>query len=154
MAEFMLDFDQVALAGRSSRHRPTFPARQLEQAIPNMREAALVRERQRFHHDQWYLPIYDAYVRAWLKKVVFAVPPMVSVSGIEVECSKPVTVNPEEVADWVAHYDSGYFTQGALQQQLAELEDGRRQFSYGKEHERAPRLAALRQLLRKEVPNG
>jgi hypothetical protein len=151
MTEFLLDFDQVALAGRSSRHRPTFPARQLEQAIPNMREAALVRERQRFHHDQWYLPLYDAYVRTWLKRVIFSVPPVISVGGIEVECSK--TVSQEEVADWVLHYNSGYFTQGVLQQQFDELEQGTRQFSYGKEHERAPRLAALRQLLGKEVPD-
>ena len=153
MDEYLLDFDQVALAGRGSRHRPTFPAKQLAHASnPAYRQHALVEERQRFHHGEWFLPLIDSYVRTWLKKVRFTQPPVISVSGIEVTCSKPVEPpDPAEVAQWVLHYESGHFTPGALAEQLLELEQYRRQFAHGKEHEREPRLVALRHLLAGEV---
>lgn len=153
MTEFLLDFDQVALAGRSSRHRPTFPVAQLEHASnPAHRHHALVQERKRFHHDAWFLPLVDSYVRTWLKKVRFSQPPIISVSGVEVACGKPVEPpDPVIVADWVRHYGSGYFDLAVLRKELLELVEYRRQFAHGKEHEREPRLAALRQLLEKEA---
>lgn len=53
-----------------------------------------------------------------------------------------------EVAAWVRHYASGYFTRAALEAQLRELEHGRRQFAYGKRDEAGARRQALAQLLR------
>ena len=54
----------------------------------------------------------------------------------------------EDVAQWVAHYRLPQFTRTYLLQQVDELgPDGRRQFSYGKQHEREPRLAAIKHLL-------
>lgn len=52
-----------------------------------------------------------------------------------------------EVAGWAQHY-ARHFTRAALEIELESLvPGGQRQFAYGKEHEREPRLAALRQLL-------
>jgi hypothetical protein len=152
-AEFLLDFQQVALAGRASKHRPTFPVNQFEFAVdPAHRQHALVQERKRYHHNGWFLPLIDAYVRTWLKKVRFTRMPVVSVSGVEVPCGRAMPT-PEEIALWVRHYDSGYFMPAALEAMLAELEEDLRHFDWDEEHERESRLAALRQLLRKEVPS-
>lgn len=82
---YQLDFEQVALAGRQSRHRPTLPARQLTPAQLN---SEVVQPRLRYHHEAWHLPLYDAYVRTWLKQQQFAEPPFISVSGVEVVCGK------------------------------------------------------------------
>ena len=154
MPDYHIDFDQVAEAGRVSRHRPTFPAGQLAYATdPGAQSCALVKQHVRFHHGAWYLPLYAAHVRTWLKQVRFTQPPVVAVGGVEVTCSQAVEPpDPAQVAHWAQHYASGYFTPAALQEQLIELEENRRQFAYGKEHEREPRRAALRQLLGKEAP--
>lgn len=91
-AEFLLDFDQVALAGRGSRHRPTFPASQFDHAVdPAVKEHDTLKRHVRFHHDAWFLPLYDSFVRAWLKQVRFRRPPVIAVSGVEVTCSKSAT---------------------------------------------------------------
>ena len=88
---YLLDFDQVAHYGRSTRHRPTLPARVLDQATDaSLRTCQLVQAHQRYHHDQWYLPLYDAYVRTWLKSVRFTEPPVVSVGGVEMAAGKEV----------------------------------------------------------------
>lgn len=86
---FQLDFDQVAEAGRRTRHRPTFPVAQLAQAtVPGLAQSEFVRTYVRFHHNAWYLPLVEAHVRAWLKKVVFTVPPVVFAGGAEMSCGK------------------------------------------------------------------
>jgi hypothetical protein len=151
-AEFLLDFQRVAVVGRNSRHRPTFPVSQFEYAVdPAHRQHAVVQERKRLHHGGWFLPLLDGYVRAWLKKVRFSKEPVVVVSGVEVACGRPMPT-PEEISLWVQHYDRGFFTPVALRAMLAELEEDRRHFDWDEEHEREPRLAALRQLLGNEVP--
>jgi hypothetical protein len=153
-AEFLIDFDQVAQAGRGSRHRPTFRASQFEHATdPAVQNHDTLKRNVRYHHDDWFLPLVDSHVRAWLKKVRFTRPPAVSVSGAEVMCGKLADPpDPVEVAAWVRHYGTGFFTPGALEEQLLELVEHRRQFAYDQEHEREPRIAALRQVLGKEEP--
>jgi hypothetical protein len=144
---YVLDFNQVAEYGRGTRKRPTFPARMLDFATdPSLRTCQLVQTYQRYHHDQWYLPLVDAYVRAWLKKVHFTKIPVVSVGGLEMAAGREVPT--EEIAQWIAHYSLPQFTRAYLLQQQQELgPDGCRQFNYGKEHERAPRLTAINHLL-------
>lgn len=155
MAEtlYQLDFEQVAQVGRRTKHRPTFPARQLEQSSdPALRESELVHNVQRFHHGEWFIPLVEAYVRTWLKMVKFTVPPVVVVSGVEVTCSvELLPPSSEQVAAWVRHFDSGFFTPAHWRARLQELQGWIS--PYEKDyHDQEAMRQALRQLLEKEVP--
>ncbi|MGI4762512.1 MAG: hypothetical protein ACRYF0_17505 [Janthinobacterium lividum] len=89
MSNYQLDFDQVAQVGRNTRHRPTFPLRQLDQAVDKTAgQSYTVQTNMRHHHGEWYLPLYEAHVRAWLKKQQFTEPPVVLAGGVEITCSK------------------------------------------------------------------
>lgn len=57
------------------------------------------------------------------------------------------TLDPEEVAAWVRHYSSGFFTPQYLRNDLHNLEQRIAWFPVYREWEREYRIAALRQLV-------
>lgn len=150
---FQLDFDQVAEAGMRTRHVATFPAEQLSQALnPSLRRDDLVRQYERWHHNQWNLPLRQAHVRAWLKQVIFTRPPLVNLNGAEVVCSKPAPPPPEgQVAFWRAHFLAITDSVAYLVKRLDALEAGERE-AHGKEDaDRQAQVVALRRLLQREA---
>lgn len=88
-ALYMLDFDQVSQYGHRTRHRPTLPSRVFDLATDtSLRRCAFVQQHERFHHNEWYLPLTDAHVRTWLKNVRFKQMPFVSVAGQDMVAGK------------------------------------------------------------------
>ncbi len=86
---YQLDFDQVAEAGFRTKHRPTFPVDALAHATDaTLATSPFVRAHARYHHQAWYLPLYDREVRYWLRQVQFTQAPSVQVGGVEVTCGK------------------------------------------------------------------
>jgi len=149
---FQLDFAQVAEAGMRTRHAPTFPAEQLSQTLePALRRAGLVREYERFHHNRWCLPLRQAHVRAWVKKVIFTCRPVIIVGGVEVVCSKPAPPpDEEEVARWCEHFLRVSDDVAHLVRRLEALDAGEREAQGKEDADRYAQVVALRRLLRRE----